>query len=243
MRIAVLEDSLPDAALAVQVLVDAGHEVTHYQIGQNLLDNLLIKKYDLLLLDWILPDMTGYDVLNWVRKNIGAHIIVLFLSNRTMEENVVLGLMAGGDDYLRKPLRRAELLARIHVLSRRLNLAALDSPVNGIDSNVTLKIAGYHFNLVTKIATLHNQIIDLNPKEFDIAVTLFQKYGQIVSRKYLMDHVWGHELLMTSRTLDTHISRTRKKLRLTAENGIHMTTIYNSGYRLDLIDQEGYVPF
>lgn len=235
MRIAVLEDNEEEAQLALQVLRDGGYDTVHYQTGQALLDALPTERFDLLLLDWNLPDMTGYDVLNWVRRYIGHQVIVLFLSNRTLEENIVLGLMAGGDDYLIKPLRRAELLAKIHALGRRRGASLAPSSNEVLATNPTFVLGVYQLNMITKTATVRNVAVDLNPKEFDIAAILLQQYGQFVSRKQLMTEVWGHELLMTSRTLDTHMSKVRTKLHMNSDNGIHITTVYNSGYRLDVL--------
>jgi DNA-binding response OmpR family regulator len=206
----------------------------HYQTGKALIDALQTERFDLLLLDWNLPDMSGYEVLNWVRANIGDQVIVLFLSNRALEENIVLGLMAGGDDYMIKPLRRAELLAKIHALSRRLGPQAPFPFVEPVASRAVFTI-GVSLNLILKTVTVGNIAIELNPKEFDIAAILLQKHGQFVSRQQLMTQVWGHELMMTSRTLDTHMSKVRTKLQFNAVNGVHITTVYNSGYRLDVL--------
>lgn len=245
MNIASLEDDPNEASLIQQILVNAGHACTVFNTGAALLDALRAQHFDLLVLDWNLPDMTGYDVVNWVRSNLSAQVLVLFLSNRALEENIVLGLMAGGDDYMLKPVRRAELLARVHALSRRLTLpaaaataiaataAAVGMPV--LDGP-NLEVGPYRFNRILKTAQLHGKPVDLKPKEFDIAFILFQNAGGIVSRDKLIETVWGRELVMTSRTLDTHMSNVRGKLMLKPENGVKLSTIYTLGYRLDLLE-------
>jgi len=231
MRIAALEDEPMEASLIHQILVNAGHACTMYTTGTSLLKDLPNKHYDLLLLDWVLPDMTGYDVLNWVRNNLSAQVLVLFLTNRDLEEDIVLGLMAGGDDYMVKPVRRAELLARIHALSRRLL-----PPVDAVaPENDILEVGPYKLNKIMKSAALHGRPVELNPKEFDIALILLKNAGEIVSREKMIEAVWGRELVMTSRTLDTHMSRVRTKLALNPENKVRLSTIYSLGYRIDLL--------
>jgi DNA-binding response OmpR family regulator len=239
MNIAALEDDPNEASLIQQILVNAGHACTGFSTGAALLDALRTQHFDLLVLDWNLPDMTGYDVVNWVRSNLPAHVLVLFLSNRALEENIVLGLMAGGDDYMLKPVRRAELLARVHALSRRLTPTAHPATPAAAMPTVespTLEIGPYRFNRILKTAQLHGKPVELKPKEFDIAFILFQNTGGIVARDKLIEAVWGRELVMTSRTLDTHMSNVRGKLALKPENGVKLTTIYTLGYRLDLLE-------
>jgi DNA-binding response OmpR family regulator len=245
MNIAALEDDPNEASLIQQILVNAGHACTGFSTGAALLDALRTQHFDLLVLDWNLPDMTGYDVVNWVRSNLSAQVLVLFLSNRSLEENIVLGLMAGGDDYMLKPVRRAELLARVHALSRRLtpatpaaNTATALTPAAIMPTveSPTLEVGPYRFNRILKTAQLHGKPVELKPKEFDIAFILFQNAGGIVARDKLIEAVWGRELLMTSRTLDTHMSNVRGKLALKPENGVKLTTIYTLGYRLDLLE-------
>lgn len=229
MKIAVLEDDAVEAQLIQRILTRAGHICTGFSTGASLLKNLKTDAYDLLLLDWALPDMTGYDVLNWVRTNLGPEIIVLFLSNHDLEENIVASLMAGGDDYLVKPARSAELLARIHSMSRRLSGST--TPVD----NGLLEVGPYRLDKILKTAEVHGVAIELKPKEFNIALLLLQNAGAIVSRETLMEEVWGRELVTTSRTLDTHISQVRRKLMFSPENKIKLSTVYSLGYRLDLL--------
>lgn len=232
MNIAILEDNPVEAQLALQILQTAGHICNAFDTGTSLLHDLKSNSYDLLLLDWTLPDMTGYDVLGWVRANLPPHVMVLFLSNHDLEENIVASLMAGGDDYLVKPVRSAELLARIHSIARRLS-GAVTSVV--AEDNYIVEFGPYRLNTVLKTAELNDELIVLKPKEFDILLLLLQNLGAIVSRETLMENVWGRELIMTSRTLDTHISQMRRKAKLYPENQVKLSTIYSLGYRLDFL--------
>lgn len=250
MRIAILEDDPNEAALAHHILLSAGHSCSLYVTGAALIEALRDQQFDLLLLDWMLPDMTGHEVVNWVRSNLNQQVLVLFLSNRSLEENIVLGLMAGGDDYMVKPARRAELLARVHALSRRLQVAAPATVAPGgaaaqpaaVSSAPVvvdlLELGPYRLNRILKQAHLRGQPVELKPKEFDIAFILFRELGGIVGRDKLIDEVWGRDLVTTSRTLDTHMSNVRSKLALRPENQVKLTTIYTLGYRLDALDAD-----
>ncbi len=234
MIVAVLEDNPEEANLLHHILVSAGHDCTIYSTGQALIDALQIQHFELLILDWSLPDMTGYDVVNWVRNKLSTQLLVLFLSNRALEENVVLALMAGGDDYMVKPASRAELLARVHALSRRVSRPSVGASTT--TENEILQVGAYRLNRIMKSAEVHGKPVELKPKEFDIAFMLMQNIGAIVSREKLMETVWGRDLLTTSRTLDTHMSNVRSKLGLKPENKVKLSTIYTHGYRLDLLD-------
>lgn len=233
MKIATLEDDPIESQLIHQIVTDAGHECTIFMTGRSLIAALQHEAYDLLILDWHLPDMTGKDVIEWVRKSIGDEVVVMFLTNRILEENIVMGLMAGADDYMTKPIREAELSARIHALSKRLRPSRNADAESAAASNSVIEIGIYHFDLARKVASIRGKPIDLKPKEFDIAALFFQNAGQLLSRDQIMDEIWGHELLMTSRTLDTHMSQVRTKLQLKPDNHVRLTTIYTIGYRLD----------
>jgi len=233
MNIAILEDDPLEAELVRTTLTQAGHHCQHFSTGTALLAALQRSSFDLLVLDWMLPDMTGHQVLDWVRAHLGRRMLVLILSSRSLEEHVVLGLMAGGDDYVIKPARRAELLARVHVLARRLPpQEAMVVPPSDL-----IEVGPYRLHKIKRMAHLAGVPVELKPKEFDIACLLFSQLGAVVSREALVEQVWGRDLV-ASRTLDTHMSLVRSKLALRPENGVKLTTIYTLGYRLDRIDPE-----
>lgn len=233
MRIATLEDDPIESRLIHKIVTDAGHECTTFMTGKAMIAALDSDMFDLLILDWHLPDMTGKDVIEWVRKNIGEDIVVMFLTNRVLEENIVMGLMAGADDYMTKPIREAELSARIHALSKRLRRSLLDDTVATSPILSTVEMGVFHFDLLRKIASVRGEPVELKPKEFDIATLFFQNVGKLISRERIMDEIWGRELTMLSRTLDTHMSQVRTKLQLKLDNNVRLTTIYTIGYRLD----------
>jgi len=235
MRIASLEDDPIESKLIQQVVTNAGHECAVFPTGGALLEALCTQRdaYDMLILDWHLPDMTGKDVIEWVRRELGDQIVVMFLTNRVLEENIVSGLMAGADDYMTKPIREGELSARLHALSKRIRLSSTGSVVPSAPLT-TLEAGVYSFDLFNKTAKVRNEAVELKPKEFDIATLFFQNIGQLISRERIMEAVWGRELVMTSRTLDTHMSQFRTKLQLKPDNHVRLTTVYTIGYRLDM---------
>lgn len=233
MKIATLEDDPIESKLIHQIVTAAGHECATFHEGKALIAALRQQVFDLLILDWHLPDMTGKDVIEWVRANVGEDIVVMFLTNRVLEENIVTGLMAGADDYMTKPIREAELSARLHALSKRIRPLSQTGAVPAVPVN-TIDVGIFSFDLFRKAATVRGEAVDLKPKEFDIAVLFFQNVGQLISRERIMEEVWGRELMMTSRTLDTHMSQVRTKLQLKLDNNVRLTTVYTIGYRLDV---------
>lgn len=226
MNITSLEDDHVQAGLIQQSLTKAGHTCTVFPTGKSLLSALTKNHtFDLLLLDWEVPDVSGLDVLHWVRANLGYALPILFLTNRTDEVDVVQGLQAGADDYMHKPIREAELVARIDALLRRVN------PIT--QSNDAFDFGVYHFAPFNNKIYLRGQEVVLAPKEYDLALLLFRNPGRLFSRDVLSTAIWNREIPATSRTLDTHLSNIRRKLELRPENGVKLNASYALGYRLE----------
>ncbi len=229
MIIASLEDDLVQAELIARTLTEAGYECRTFNQGKTLLAALAKPHdFDLLLLDWELPDVSGLDVLRWVRTNLGHALPVLFLTSRTQEEDLVTGLQAGADDYIEKPLRRGELIARVNAVTRRLHL-------NAPAQDDRFSFGGYDIHPEQGHISLNGAAVTLAPKEFELALLLFRNPGRLFSRDVLSSAVWNREIPATSRTLDTHLSNIRRKLQLRPENGVRLTASYALGYRLELL--------
>lgn len=229
--IASLEADPVHAALIRRIVNEAGYECVSFSQSRRLLLALHDTAFDLLLLDWQMPGMSGREVLNWVRGNLDRRIPVMFLSSRNAEADIVSALVAGADDYMAKPIRAAELSARIGAVLRR-------SSPNNVARNAPLRLAGYVFDCAARQVTCHGHPICLTPKEFDLAVLLFRNEGRIVTRDHIIATVWGREISPLSRTIDTHVSRVRSKLGLHARNGLRLTPVYTHGYRLELAESE-----
>lgn len=226
MHIASLEDDRVQAELIQNTLTKAGYTCTVFPTGKSLISALAKDHaFDLLLLDWEVPDVSGLDVLHWVRGNLGYAVPVLFLTHRTDEVDLVQGLQAGADDYMSKPVREGELVARIQALLRRVN------PIT--QSNEAFDFGVYHIDPFNNTIHLRGQEIVLVPKEYELALLLFRNPGRLFSRDVLSTAVWNREIPATSRTLDTHLSNIRRKLELRPENGVKLNASYALGYRLE----------
>lgn len=228
MKIASLEDEPVHAAWIRQIVTEAGHRCESFTQSRQLLLRLRDENFDLLLLDWQMPDMSGKEVLHWTRANLDRHVPVMFLTCRGAEEDVVDGLTSGADDYMIKPIRPGELTARIQSLLRRAGSA-------GNGGETRLAYGGFVFEAATRTVTRHGEPVPLTPKEFDLALLLFRHEGRIVPRSHIVAAVWGREISPLSRTIDTHMSRVRSKLSLRPEHGFRLIPIYTHGYRLEAV--------
>lgn len=232
MQIAILEDDAPQAELIHTYLRDAGHQCSIFETGESMLAALARGHgFDMLVLDWEIPDISGLDVLRWVRSTLGHELPVVFLTCRTLEEDLVIALQAGADDYIMKPIRRGELTARIAALFRRLAPGPqLDAP---------FRVGAYDIDPARDRISLDGKAFDLAPKEYELAILFFRNPNRLFSRDVLSSTVWNRMIPATSRTLDTHLSNIRRKLHLRPENGVRLISSYALGYRLELLaDQQ-----
>lgn len=228
MKIALLEDDPEQSQRISGILRGEGHECSAFGDGSVLIRQLKRDTFDLLLLDWRTPGVTGYEVTAWARANLSVHVPIVFLTSRALEVDIVAGLTAGADDYMVKPIRGAELLARITALQRRINLESAQAD--------RLIIAGnYRIDPTSRCCYLRDEPVELTCKEFDLTLLLFQHIGRVLSREHIGGAIWGHGPESISRTLDTHMSRIRIKLELRSENGVKLTPVYGQGYRLDAV--------
>ena len=225
MRIAFLEDDPDQADRITSLLQGAGHISHRFPRGRALLSNLQSENYDLIMLDWEVPDLSGYEVLQALRGRLNVRTPVIFLTHRDSEADVVQALEAGADDFLIKPPRERELLARVDALGRR---------VREPQSVVTvLEVPPYRIDLQRRQIHRGEEPIELTRREFEVAVVLFQHVGSVVSRGFILDSVWGRGDTTTTRTVDMHVSRVRKLLGLSAAIGLRLAAVYGYGYRLE----------
>lgn len=228
MHIASLEDDSAQGQLIENILVNGGYRCTLFTKGRELLAALpKADTFDLILLDWEVPDISGLDVLHWIRANIGYSVPIMFITSRTAEEDLVTGMQAGADDYITKPISAPELLARVNALLRRSN-------VHHIHEHQPFTCGAYQIDPSARTISLNNVEIELAPKEFDLALLFFRNPGRLFSRDVISNSVWNREIPATSRTLDTHLSNIRRKLQLHPEHGVKLTASYALGYRLEL---------
>ena len=223
MHVAVAEDDSDQAALLCHWLETGDHTAKVAPTMAALLDLLKRERFDALLVDWMLPDATGDQVLTWVRQNLGWDLPTLVVTARDDEETVCTALKAGADDYLVKPPKPRELLARIKAVARRSN--ARELPV--------LRLGVYEVDVTRQRLQVDGEAVTLTQKEFDLASYLLQSPGKLLSRDHLLDRIWGIHADVDTRTVDTHVSRLRKKLKLDGTQGWRLVPIYGYGYRLD----------
>ena len=224
MRVGLLEDDADHAALMTRALRGAGHSCQVYATGGRFLQAIVHETFDVLVLDWMLPDMTGIDVLDKLRHGENR-TPVIFVTSRDAEEDLVHALNHGADDFLVKPARTLELLARLDALKRRAeNLVGTRS----------LSVAPYQFDQAGSVARIEGEIVELTQRQFQLALVLFRNSGRLLSRQYLLEAVWGLNAQVQTRTLDIHVSQLRNALRL-PENGWRITSVYAHGYRLEAL--------
>lgn len=227
MRIALLEDDKGQSDLYTAWLEDAGHTCASFAAGKAFVKHIGRESYDLILLDWGIPDITGAEVLVWIRSNIQTPVPVMFVTARDEEQDIVTALESGADDYLVKPVRKMELLARIHALERRAKQDFIQK--EKLDYNP------FVIDVKTRQVSRDSKAIDLTIKEFDLTVFLFRHLGQLLSRGHILESIWGRSQELNTRTVDTHVSRIRNKLDLGQESGYKLSSVYFYGYRLERI--------
>ena len=225
MRIAVLDNDCSQADLICQVLTSAGHTCQTYDNGKDMLANLRKDSFDMLILDWQVSDLPGAEVLRRAKEKLAATTPMMFITNSSAEDDIVSGITAGADDYLIKPLRRGELVARVQALLRRAYPAQ-----NGAEQ---LQFGPYIFETRPGRLLMDGAVIDVTHKEFYLALLFFRNIGRPLSRAYIHEAVWIRETAVPSRTMDTHVSRVRNKLQLRPENGFRLVPVYSYGYRLE----------
>jgi len=199
VRIAVLEDDPDHAALVTQALEQGGHTHAVYNTCARFIQAMVRETFDVLVLDWMMPDMTGLEVLDWLRQ-LENHTPVIFVTSRDAEEDIVQALAHGADDYLVKPPRAGELLARLQALKRRADNQTGAS---------SLTVGDCEFDQTQGTVRLHGQILELTQRQFELALVLFRNTGRLLSRQYLLEAVWGLNDMVQTRTLDIHFSTAR----------------------------------
>jgi len=217
VRVLVVEDDDGVAQAIVAALSEHGYRTT--AVGRAVDVWQHVHDVDLVLLDLGLPDGDGLEVLRRIRRIGGPGVLVL--TARGTERDVVRGLRLGADDYLVKPVRLGELLARIEAVRRRLPVAAAS------DERV-VRVGPLTVDPGARTAKVGADVLDLTSKEFDILAVLARRPGTAVSRQEMLDAVWGDAYLAVSRSLDVHVANLRTKL---GTPGL-LTTIRGFGYRL-----------
>ncbi|WP_203821636.1 response regulator transcription factor [Paractinoplanes ferrugineus] len=221
-HVLVAEDDAKQAELVRRYLELDGHTVTLADDGQVALDLYRSHRPDLLVLDVMMPRMDGLDVCRVLRRE--SSLPVLMLTARATEDELLLGLDIGADDYLRKPYSPRELVARVRTLLRRTGAA---SPADRL-----MRAGELHIDPVRHEVRLGGRVIDCTPGEFELLSALAAEPGRVFTRAQLLRRLHGFDRYVTVRTVDVHIMNLRKKIETDPRNPAHVLTVYGVGYKV-----------
>jgi len=194
--------------------------------------------YDIVILDWMLPDMDGMEVCKRLRSDQVTTPIIL-LTARDDEVDLVLGLEMGADDYVTKPFSPRELVARARAVLRRFEAnveisaetVTATTATHSIATNRILQLGEVVMDLLRHEVTVRGQAIELTPKEFDLLRYLLENREHVLSRDQLLDHVWGYTVATDTRIVDVHVSHLRDKIEADAKNPVYIRTVRGIGYK------------
>ena len=206
-------------------LRNAGFSIIKASNGLDALELIENNTPDLIILDWMMPKMSGIDVCRTLRSRSETKLLpIIILSARSEDSDKSLGLDTGADDYISKPFSPKELLSRVKALLRRARPALVNDIIQ--HNNLTLSLGEM------KVTYFGNEV-KLGPKEFKLLTLLMERPGHIFSRGKLLDLVWGHGVYVEERTVDVHMSRLRKALKTASDENLDpIRTVRDGGYGL-----------
>lgn len=224
--ILVVEDEREIRELMALHLLRQGFKVTECASAEEAEAELAKHSFHLLILDWMLPGLSGYELLQRVKKS-PASTNILMVTAKTDPQDIVNGLEQGADDYLTKPFDPNVFMARVRVLLRRAQVTSL--PASG--SPDIISIGDLKINLKSYEVKVGNEILHLTPSEFKLLTTMMESQGRVLTRDQLIENIQGEGINVTGRTIDTHVFGLRKKLGGWSEN---IETIRGVGYRVKM---------
>lgn len=226
MRIAYLEDDKVQSGVMKEWLEEEGFVCRAFDSADAFMRELRHETYDLLIMDWELPGKSGVEVLSWLRHEREWDLPVFFITHRDGEADIVEALEKGADDYLTKPVNREIMLARVKALVRRHS-----------NRRDRLDVGAFQLFKESKTLLFNGEPVETTEKEFQLAWMLFSNIGRLLSRDHLLESIWGFGPGLMTRTVDTHVSRLRRKLSLTPEHGWRLKAVYHQGYRLEQLEE------
>lgn len=230
LRIALLEDDEEMGALIKAWLEESQHRCFHFTEAKQFQRALQRESFDFLILDWVLPESSGIEVLKWVRENLDWRVPVMFLTGKDSDEDVVYALEQGADDFISKPVAMPVLMARVRAMERRV--------FGEEGAKAAIQVAEFEIDPAAGTLKRHGVVINLTDREIRLAVLLLTNIGRLMSRDYILETVWGISSDVVTRTVDTHISRLRQKLELYPEKGWNLKAVYQHGYRLEQVEPQ-----
>lgn len=227
-NVLIVEDEPPLVELLSYNLEKAGFQIHIARDGEEALLAVEERKPDLILLDWMLPYVSGIEICRRIRRNPETrNVPIIILTARGEEDDRIRGLEAGADDYVVKPFSPSELVARVRAVLRRTR------PAFDKDS---LTYGDITMDLTTHRVSRDDEPVDLGPTEFRLLRFMMEHPGRVFSREQLLDSVWGHDTYIEPRTVDVHIRRLRKAMNLPGTTDL-IRTVRSAGYALDLKEQ------
>ncbi|MBP2033941.1 DNA-binding response OmpR family regulator [Clostridium algifaecis] len=221
-KILIVDDDENICEVIKMYVESAGYEVKVVNDGKSAQDAFLEYKPDLVLLDIMLPNIDGIDVLKWIRKDYETPVIMLTAKGETFDK--VLGLELGADDYIVKPFEAKEMLARIKAVLRRYNV---DN-----ESKEVLKFQDLTIDINSYTVVYKNNDVKMPPKEFELLYYLANNKNRVFTREQLLCEVWGYDYPGDSRTVDVHVKRLREKLQ--GGPNWQIETVWGVGYKFEV---------
>jgi DNA-binding response OmpR family regulator len=229
-RILVVEDE-PNISQTLRYnLTREGYEVSEAATGSAAIELARQRHPDLILLDLMLPEMTGLEVCRVLRAEMSTPI--LMLTAKASELDKVVGLQVGADDYVTKPFSLNELLARVAAMLRRADLAGGQQQASGEVED----FGGFRLDRAARTVRVGTDGVHLSPKEFDLLSLLLGNAGRVLSRSTIIHRVWGSKFFGDHKTVDVHIRWLREKFERFDTLPFRITTVFGVGYRLDRLD-------
>ncbi|WP_334041190.1 response regulator transcription factor [Burkholderia ambifaria] len=225
MIVAILEDIVTQAGVVAGWLEKAGYDTQVRHDGDSFIELVRTQRVDVLLLDWDVPGKSGIEVMRWARESFADALPIIMMTQHDGENDIVFGLNSGADDYLIKPLRERELVARVNAQARKYYPETQRAKV--------VEVGKFALDVSAHAATVDGAPVELSQREFDLALMLFESVGRIVSKDMMIKRIWGAVDRKYDATLATYVSKLRSSLGLRPKNGLVITTVYNYGYRLE----------
>ncbi len=234
-KILVVEDEEDIQNLMCLHLQREGYKLESAQTGKQAYYKLCSNMYCLVILDWMVPEISGLDLLRWMRGSESSHnnTPVLFVTAKFHPKDIVIALEAGADDYITKPFDFTVFKARIKNLLKRLNIITTTTAKAHKNKNPLLRLGDLHLDSAGHKVFVNKKEIDLTFSEFRLLETLIRNQGKALSRKYIVSFIQGEDINVTGRTIDTHISILRKKI---GKYGSFIETVRGVGYRISFVE-------
>jgi phosphate regulon transcriptional regulator PhoB len=225
-KILVVDDEKDIVELISYNLGKEGFSVTKAYDGEGALDSVKKDRPDLIILDLMLPGMQGMEVTKRLRNNPEtANLPIVMLTAKSGEVDTILGLEMGADDYVTKPFRVRELMARVRALLRRAGLKEKES------EKETFSFKDLFIDFTSHVITVHGAPVDLSPTEFKLLHFFVRRPGRVYTRNQILDHVWGDDAFVEPRTVDVHIRRLRSQIETDILNPQLILTVRGVGYK------------